>query len=118
MFNVGMKAGELWMALRERNKCSAVETDSQRMCFNEIADRMIDEGHLDNRKQLYMLLEDEVDSYIDSSSYTDILREREADYKLLFDLDPPFIVNTVCPPLSEWPKKSDLRITPLSLLEK
>ena len=119
MFNVGMKAGELWMALRERNKCSAVKPIHEaRMCFNEIADRMIDEGHLDNRKQLYMLLEDEVDSYIDSpSSYTDILREREADYKLLFDLDPPFIVNTVCPPLSEWPKKSDLEYSPVTVGE-
>ena len=65
-----------------------------------------------------MLLEDEVDSYIGSpSSYTDILREREADYKLLFDLDPPFIVNTVCPPLSEWPKKSDLEYSPVTVGE-
>ena len=119
MFSVGMKAGELWMALRERNKCSAVKPIHEvRMCFNEIADRMVVEGHLDNRKQIYMLLEEEVDGFIgDPASYTDLLREREADYKLLFDLDPPFIVNTVCPPLSEWPKKSDLSYSPVAVGE-
>ncbi len=119
MFTVGMNAGELWMALRERNKCSAVKPIHEvRMCFNEIADRMVEQGHLDSRKQIYMLLEDEVDGYIeDPSAYAELLREREVDYRILFDLDPPFIVNTVCPPLSEWPKKSDIEYSQVSVGE-
>jgi pyruvate,water dikinase len=120
MFQVGMKAGELWMALRERNKCSAVKPIHEaRMCFNEIARRMVDLGHLDNPKHIYMVLEDEMDSYIeDPSSFKLELEERERDYKSLFELDPPFIINTVCPPLTEWPKKADLVYEPVSVGEE
>ena len=66
-----------------------------------------------------MLLESELDDFLaNPSAFNDRLIERERDYKELFDLIPPFIVNTTCAPLSDWPRKSGQEITLVSLGEE
>ena len=58
-----------------------------------------------------MLLDNELDDFIsDPSSFSEELSVREKDYKELFDLIPPFIVNTTCAPLSDWPRRSKQEI--------
>lgn len=117
MFAAAMQAGEVWLAARERCKGNNIRTIHEvRVCFDELAHRMVAAGHLDHFKQIYMLLEDEVDAYVaDPASFRATLAEREADFAALSELEPPFIVNTECPPLAEWTRKADLAVDAVSV---
>ncbi len=112
MFAAAMQAGEVWLAARERCKGNNIRTIHEiRVCFDELGRRMVAAGHLAHVKQIYMLLQDEMDDFLaDPASFSATVAEREADFAKLATLEPPFIVNTTCPPLSEWPRKADLPI--------
>lgn len=117
MFAAAMQAGEVWLAARERCKGNNIRTiHEMRVCFDELGRRMVEAGHLAHFKQIYMLLEDEVDAYLaDPASFTDTIATRETDFAELSELEPPFIVNTDCPPLSEWTRKADLAVEAVSV---
>ncbi len=110
MFAAGMHAADVWQVARERCKTNNIRgLHEVRMCFDEIGRRMTAAGHLAHAKQIYMLLDDEVEAYIaDPASFTDTLATREADFAELATLEPPFIVDRVCPPLSTWIRRADL----------
>ena len=120
MFAAGMQAGEVWLAARERQKSTIVKPIQEiRLCFRELGSRLALDGHIDDPDLIFMLLESELDDFLaDPSSFNDRLVERERDYRELFDLIPPFIVNTTCAPLSDWPRKSGQEITVVSLGEE
>ena len=112
MFAAGMQSGEVWLAARERQKSAIVKPIQEiRLCFKEIGSRLAENGTIADPWLVFMLLEEELDAFIeDPASFSDILLERKADFDLLFDLVPPFIVNTQCAPLSEWERKSERKI--------
>ena len=120
MFAAGMQAGEVWLAARERQKSTIVKPIQEiRLCFRELGTRLAQDRHIDDPDLIFMLLESELDDFLaDPSSFNDRLLERERDYRELFDLIPPFIVNTTCAPLSDWPRKSGQEITVVSLGEE
>ena len=117
MFAAGMQAGEVWLAARERQKSSIVKPIQEiRLCFHELGSRLVADGHLANSELIFMLLEDELDDFLaDPSSFSQHLSDRENDFKELFDLIPPFIVNTSCAPLSEWPRRSTQEISKVNV---
>jgi phosphohistidine swiveling domain-containing protein len=117
MFETAMQAGSVWLAARERCKGNNIRTIHEtRICFDEIGRRMTEAGHLDHAKQIYMVLEDEMDDFVaNPASFTATLAGRESDFKQLFELEPPFIVNGTCPPLSEWVRKSDIAIESIAV---
>ena len=112
MFAAGMQSGEVWLAARERQKSAIVKPIQEiRLCFNEIGSRLAEDGSIADPRLVFMLLEDELDAFIDDpASFSELLLERKSDFDLLFDLVPPFIVNTECAPLSEWERKSEREI--------
>ena len=116
MFAAGMQSGEVWLAARERQKSSIVKPIQEiRLCFNEIGSRLAENGSIVDPGLVFMLLEKELDAFIeDPSSFSELLVERKSDFDLLFDLVPPFIVNTQCAPLSEWERKSEREIDSVS----
>jgi len=86
------------------------------LCFREIGSRLTADGHISNPDLVFMLLESELDEFIsDPSSFSDQLSSREKDYQELFDLIPPFIVNTTCAPLSDWARKSKREISTVNV---
>ena len=86
------------------------------MCFDELGRRMTERGHLAHPRQIYMLLADEVDDFIaDPGAYTARVAEREVDYLSLYELDPPYIVNGVAPPLTTWKRKADAHVEPVEV---
>ncbi|HJM29426.1 MAG: PEP-utilizing enzyme [Acidimicrobiales bacterium] len=115
MFAAGMQSGEVWLAARERQKSSIVKPIQEiRLCFIELASRLVESGSISDADLIFMLLEGELDEFIaDPSSFDELLSERKSDFALLFDLVPPFIVNTKCAPLSEWDKRSERQIDPV-----
>ena len=112
MFAAGMQAGEVWLAARERQKSTIVKPIQEiRLCFRELGSRLVADGTLEDTDLIFMLLEDELDDFISNpASFSEQLTERRRDFTELFDLIPPFIVNTECAPLSAWPKRSTQEI--------
>ena len=108
-FQTAVRAVGVWMAARERIKSSNIKCHNEvRVCFDELGRRMVERGHLGHRRQIYMLLADEIDAFLaDPASFTAKLAEREQDYLSLYDLEPPYIVNGDPPPLSEWKRRGD-----------
>jgi rifampicin phosphotransferase len=111
-FETGLRSSSVFMGARERCKGNNIRTIAEvRMCFYELGQRMVDAGHLDHKRQICMLLADEVDDYLrDPAAFTSRLAEREVDYLALYDLEPPYIVDVAAPPLSEWQRRSDVKI--------
>jgi phosphohistidine swiveling domain-containing protein len=111
-FEAALHSASVFMSARERCKCNNIRTIAEvRMCFYEVGQRMVDAGHLDHKRQICMLLADEVDGYLeDPASFKSLLADREADYLSLYDLEPPYIVDKVAPPLSQWQRKSEMSI--------
>ncbi len=109
----GLSSAAVFMAARERCKTSNIRAVHEiRMCFNELGRRMVATGHLDRAKQIYMLKEDELDSFVaDPAAFTATLRERETDYLSLYELQPPYIFDKNSPPLTEWARKADATFT-------
>jgi pyruvate,water dikinase len=108
-FQAGVRTVGVWMAARERIKSSNVRCHNEvRMCFDELGRRMVDRGHLGHARQIYMLLADELDAFLaDPASFSGRLAEREQDYLSLYELEPPYIVNGVAPPLREWSRRGE-----------
>jgi pyruvate,water dikinase len=114
LFHAALGSAAVWLAGRERTKTNIIRVIGEiRMCFLELGRRMVGRGALDHVDQIFMLLADELDGFrFDPDRYTETLRQREADYQVLFDLEPPFIVDTVAPPLSSWRRRSDRHLEP------
>ncbi len=117
MFAAGMQAGEVWLAARERQKSTIVKPIQEiRLCFRELGSRLVADGTLESTDLIFMLLEDELDDFISNpASFSKQLTERSRDFTELFDLIPPFIVNTECAPLTVWPKRSAQEIAKVNV---
>jgi rifampicin phosphotransferase len=111
-FAAAMKSGALFLAARERCKGNNIRVIHEvRMCFDEIARRMVAAGHIPQAGHFWMLRESELPAFVaNPASFTATLAGRADDFALLALLEPPFIVNGYCPPLSEWKRKADLPI--------
>ena len=101
MFHAAVNSLAVFMAARERCKCNHIRVVGEvRECFLELGRRALADGHLAHERQVFMLLADEVDGWVaDPAAFTARLAEREVDYLSLYELDPPYIVDGVVPPL-------------------
>lgn len=120
MFATGMTAAAVWLAARERSKGNNIRVIHEaRMCFHELGRRMAAAGHLAHPKQIYMLLERELDDFVaDPAAFSATLAEREVDFAALSDLEAPFIINKVCPPVNQWPRKAEAQVSAVSIGEQ
>ncbi len=118
-FQAAMASAAVWIAARERCKGNNIRSLHEiRMAFDELGRRMTDAGHLAHAKQIYMLLESELDACVDDpAAFTSTLAEREADFAELAHLEPPFIVTAECPPLSTWPRTDAAETTAVTVGE-
>jgi phosphohistidine swiveling domain-containing protein len=100
----GQASALRFMAWRERTKTNCIKAvHEQRMALGELGRRATEDGALDHPRQVFMLLDEELDDFVaDPSAFTDRIRQREADWRLLWDLEPPYFVegDKGVPPLS------------------
>jgi rifampicin phosphotransferase len=105
-------SNQLW--LRERTKTNIVRVvHEERMLFRELGRRHAAAGHLADPRHVFMLLDAEVEAFVaDPAPFRPTLAARYADWRQLWDLEPPFfIVDGHVPPLSSWPHKGDAATT-------
>lgn len=115
-FAAAMQSASVFLAARERCKGNNIRVIHEvRMCFDEIGRRMVAAGHLPEARHFYMLREAELDAYIaNPGSFAATLAERAADLERLGELEPPFIVNGSCPPISTWKRKDAIEVDHVS----
>jgi pyruvate,water dikinase len=67
---------------------------------------MVERGYYEKPTSGSMLGDDEVDAFLaDPEPWVDTIREREAQYEALFDLEPPFVFAGEVPPLRTWAER-------------
>ncbi len=102
---LGMRVSKIFVPTRERTKLTEMlAVHEVRMPMYELGRRMVERGILDRPRQVFMLLDSEVDAFLDDPvALADTLRSRERDLAEIAELQEPFIVNGAVPPLSTWP---------------
>jgi pyruvate,water dikinase len=102
-----LAAAPIFLAGRERTKTNIIRLVNElRVGQRELGRRMVERGLWDTPTSGAMLEDAEVDAFLaDPEAWTDTIREREARYALLFDLEPPFVFAGSVPPLRTWDRR-------------
>ena len=78
------------------------------MAIRELGKRHADSGIVDDPEHIFMLLDEELESFVvDPSSYSALLRDRYENWLSLWNLTPPFFLRDgIIPPLTEWERNT------------
>jgi pyruvate,water dikinase len=106
-FEAALRSSEIFLAARERYKTNCIKLIGEiRVCLLELGRRMVERGALDRPEQIYLLVAGELDHFrAEPEAFTDTIRQREADFDELFQLEPPFVVSHPGSPLSGWSRR-------------
>jgi rifampicin phosphotransferase len=107
--HLAIASARRFAAWRERGKTNAVKVLHEvRAPLFELGRRLTAKGELDHPQQVFMALESELDNLAThASALHDTLRERERQWRQLFDVEPPTFVVGGEPmtPLADLPRK-------------
>jgi pyruvate,water dikinase len=107
--HLAIASSRRFAAWRERGKTSAVKVLHEvRAPLFELGRRLTAKGELDHPQQVFMALESELDLLAThAGDLADTLRERERQWRRLFDIEPPTFVVGGEPmtPLADVPRK-------------
>ena len=113
-FRAGVHSSAVWYALREKGKNSVIRVIFEaKLALYELGRRMVERGVVSDPKHVFMITERELDDFVaDPTPWADTITAREADFLLLHELEPPYIVgrSQPAPPISSWPRR-DARVT-------
>ena len=92
-FEAALIAGNI-MVFQERSKANFIRVMNEiRVTFEALGNHVVNAGYLGDPKHIYMLIDEELESYIDSpESMRTILEDRFATYEELKELEPPFFI--------------------------
>ena len=106
----GISSAALFYGLREMGKNACIRLIHEaKLALMEVGHRMVADGVIDDVQQVFMLLDSEVDAFLENpSAMSATLRERDASFHVLQTLVPPYIVKREdgVPPISTWPVRS------------
>lgn len=113
-FDVALASSARTIPLREKTKLIAVTTINEvRLAMRELGRRGVAAGYYAAPEDVMMLLESELDDYIaDPAPFAPVIAERLAQYLALFELEPPFIIDSDPAPLPGWPRRARPRPDP------
>lgn len=103
-FEAGLASAHRYLAGRERAKTNIIKVINEvRVAFRELAQR-----HDYSVEEFHMLVDEELEAFLSApDGFRSRLAQRAEEYRNLFDLDPPFIVNGSVAPLDEWGRRGD-----------
>jgi pyruvate,water dikinase len=77
------------------------------MAIRELGRRGVEAGRFAAPEDVMMLLESELDAYVaDPEPFIVVIADRLAQYRLLFEIEPPFIIDDDPAPLQEWKRRT------------
>jgi rifampicin phosphotransferase len=116
---MALASTSLSVPARERTKATCVAVVNEvRMTVRELGRRGVELGLYSAPEDVMMLMSDELEAYVaDPESFRDLIAARLGDYEELFELDPPFIIASDPPPLSQWARRTERRMPPLGVGE-
>jgi phosphohistidine swiveling domain-containing protein len=107
-FDTAMASAGRMIPLREKTKLIAVTAINEvRMTLRELGQRGVAAGYFAAPEDVMMLLESELDEYLAGPErFVPVLAQRLAQYRALFELEPPFIIDADPEPLPKWPRRA------------
>jgi rifampicin phosphotransferase len=106
----GLASAGRWLAWRELGKNACIRLIHEaKLAMYELGERMVERGELDDPQQVFSLLDSELDDFLaDPAKFHDTIVEREAAFRDLHALEPPYIVggDRPAPPISTWPRRN------------
>ncbi|HET9078453.1 MAG TPA: PEP-utilizing enzyme [Acidimicrobiales bacterium] len=109
VFLAGLRSGTVFYQTREAGKSAVIRLHHEaKLALFELGRRMVERAVLDDPQQLFMLLEPELDRFVeDPAEWSATLRDRARSFDALKALEPPYIVDARVgpPPLSEWTRR-------------
>jgi phosphohistidine swiveling domain-containing protein len=113
-FDIALTSAARTIPLREQTKLIAVTTINEvRMAIRELGRRGVAAGYYAAPEDVMMLLESELDGYVrDPAAFAPVIAERLVQYLELFDIVPPFIVDSDPEPLPKWPRRDAPQVEP------
>jgi phosphohistidine swiveling domain-containing protein len=117
MFEAALRSAGLFLAGRERAKTNCVRVINEiRVCLYEYGRRLVERGVIDEVEQVFMVTDEELDALrADPESFRDVIAQRWATYRTLFDQEPVFVVNGRVPSLDEMTRRGSRRVTPAAV---
>ena len=99
-----LAAAPVFLAGRERTKTNIIRLVNElRVATRSLGERMVERGLYDTPTSGSMLSDEELDDFLaDPGPWVEVIRQREADYRALFALEPPFVFAGEPPPLRTW----------------
>jgi phosphohistidine swiveling domain-containing protein len=103
LFEAALRSAQLFLAGRERAKTNCVMVINElRVALYEYGRRLVDRGLMTEVAPVFMVTDEELDQLrADPESFRDVIAERWAQYKRLFEYEPVFVVNGRVPGLDE-----------------
>jgi phosphohistidine swiveling domain-containing protein len=113
LFEAALTSAQIFLAGRERAKTNCVTVINEaRMALHEYGRRLVERGIIAEVEQVFMLIDEELDQIrAKPESFTQVIADRWAQYRTLFDYEPVFIVNGRVPSLSEMTRRDSKQVT-------
>ena len=106
----GIASAGVFFGLRETGKNACIRAIHEgKLAMFEVGQRMVDGGHLTDVQDIFMLLDDELDAYLDDpAAMAATITERSGHFATLHDLEPPYIIKLEegVPPISSWGQRN------------
>lgn len=114
MVNMAATSGRLFNSWRERSKTNCVKVlHETRVAMVELGKRHFASGDIAHTRQVFMLLNEELDAFIaNPKSFTALLNEREKQWQALWELETPFFVegDKMVPAIEDLPKRKEVKV--------
>ncbi|HUS42447.1 MAG TPA: PEP-utilizing enzyme [Ilumatobacteraceae bacterium] len=106
-FEAALQSAQVFLSGRERAKTNVVTViNEMRVALREFGRRLVERGVIDQVEQVFMVTNDELDRLrLHPDTMKDLIAERWAQFRSLFDYEPVFIVNGRVPDLSEMTRR-------------
>ncbi len=105
----GIASAAFFSSMREMGKNVCIRLIHEaKLALMELGRRMVVDGWIDDPQQIFMLLDEEIDGFLsDPRSMSQTLHDRDATFRKLQLLEPPYIVKLEngVPPISTWPAR-------------
>ena len=103
----GITSAAFFASIREMGKNACIRLIHEaKLALMELGRRMVADGVIDDPQQVFMLLDEELDGFLDDpASMSATIRDRDEAFHYLQTVEPPYIVKLEdgVPPISSWP---------------